>query len=350
MLLAVIITAILAVAGGMIAYLNREPQYVIPSQVLARLSPKMQEWARRLVDEPCNRTLAAQLVSDLLEKAEYVTIVRFSQQTKAKCGPNEELLTAIFKAQILSSDFAAAEGTADELVTAYSADPNVYGWRAEVREKLNDFAGAYTDMRVALSLFPDPSNVALSFYYDLARLAANSGHPCEAVATLRDFIAFDPENRRTQQLTTLQRDWQKQGSCDPLFGTGSALIRFDPNAPSIIVPVEVNGVAARMIVDTGATRTALSKQLADRAGIEPSGPQGTTVTTALGKTWLPGGRAERITLAGARLRDVPVFIQIKADGSFGNGVDGLLGLSFLGNFHVRINGGALELQPLAGAP
>jgi clan AA aspartic protease (TIGR02281 family) len=138
---------------------------------------------------------------------------------------------------------------------------------------------------------------------------------------------------------------QKVGSCSPLFGTGSARLRFDPNATAIIVPVAVNAVPARMIVDTGASRTVLSKQLASSAGIEPSGPQGAIVTTPMGKTWLPGGRADRISLGEARLSDVPVFIQNSADRSFGDGVDGLLGLSFLGNFHVRIGGGGLELRP-----
>ena len=141
------------------------------------------------------------------------------------------------------------------------------------------------------------------------------------------------------------RGWQSEGSCAPLTGTGSALLRFDPNAAAIIVSVKINGVPARMIVDTGATRTTLSKQFASRAGIEPDGPQGAIVTTALGKTWLPGGRADHISLGGAGLSDVPVFIQTSDDGSFGDGVDGLLGLSFLGNFLVRIGAGALELRP-----
>src|SRR5208282_526522 len=145
--------------------------------------------------------------------------------------------------------------------------------------------------------------------------------------------------------TALMRGWQNEGSCAPSSGTGSALLRFDPNATAIVVPVEVNGVSARMILDTGASRTALSKQLASRAGIEPSGPQGAIVLTPLGKTWLPGGRADHISLGGASLSDVPVFIQNSADRSFGDGVDGLLGLSFLGNFHVRIDRGALELRP-----
>jgi clan AA aspartic protease (TIGR02281 family) len=344
-MLVIMVTAALAVAAGLLVYLNRGPEYAISAEVAARLPPKIQPVARRLVGEPCNRTLEVELVSSLLEHAEYGAIVAFSEQTTGKCGANEELLAAVVTAQLRSSDFVAAERTADHLVVAYPADPAVFGWRAEAREKRSNFAGAYADMRTALSLFLDPSDVALSVYYDQARLAAKAGHPCEAVVTLRDYIAFDPEKRRTQQLTTLMRGWQNDGSCEPLSGTGSARLRFDPNATAIIVPVEVNGVPARMVVDTGASRTALSKQLASRAGIEPSAPQGAIVTTAMGKTWLPGGRADHISLGGARLSDVPVFIQNSADRSFGDGVDGLLGLSFLGNFHVRIGGGVLELRP-----
>jgi len=131
----------------------------------------------------------------------------------------------------------------------------------------------------------------------------------------------------------------------PYPAQGAARLRFDANATAIVVSVDINGVPARMIVDTGASRTALSKQLASRAGIEPSVPLGAIVTTPMGKTWLPGGRADHISLGAARLRDVLVFIQTSEDGSFGDGVDGLLGLSFLGNFLVRIGAGALELRP-----
>src|SRR6266446_1889881 len=186
-----------------------------------RLDQKGRIAARRLVGEPCNRTLRGELVTSLMEHAEYGTIVAFSEQTAAKCGSSEELLPTVFWAQLRSSDFVAAERTANQLVVEYPADRNVFGLRAKAREKRGNFAGAYADMGTALSLFLDPSNVALPVYYDLARLAAKAGHPCEAAVTLRDYIAFAPENRLTQQLTTLMRGWQGEGSCAPLSGTGS---------------------------------------------------------------------------------------------------------------------------------
>jgi aspartyl protease family protein len=113
---------------------------------------------------------------------------------------------------------------------------------------------------------------------------------------------------------------------------------------AFIVPVKVNDVPAMMILDTGASRTVLTQGLATKAGIEASVPQGAIVTTANGTIWTPGGRAQSISLGGAHLNDVPVYIS--GNRSFGNGVDGLIGLSFLGNFKVHVGGGVLELHAL----
>jgi clan AA aspartic protease (TIGR02281 family) len=342
--LLVFILIIIATASGVAIFLKSSPPYAISSDVVGRLDSKAQMAALRLVNEPCNRDLAANLVGALQGQVEYAAIINFVQKTNAKCGLNEELLTDLFFAQKGSSDFPGAEQTAKLLVAQYPADPHAYGWRAQAREKLGDIAGAYADMSTALSLFLDPSDVLLSVYDDIARLAARTGHPCDAVATLRDYIAFDPENRRTQQLTTVMRNWQQSGRCPPLSGTGTALMRFDPNKTAIIVSGEINGVQARMIVDTGASRTVLSKQFSSRAGIEATDVQ--TVTTANGETLVFGGRADFISVGGARLTSVPVFIQDSANGVFSNGIDGLLGLSYLGNFHFSINSGLLQLRPL----
>jgi aspartyl protease family protein len=338
--------AALAITGGILIYLNRTSPSAIPSEALAQLTPVAQAAARRLVDEPCNRILAADLVSDLLDKAEYAVVIAFSAQTETKCGSNEEMLPSLFAAQEQSSDFVGAERTSEKLIAEDPADPSAYAWRGEARENRHDFVGAYADYRASLSLFPDPSNVDLSAYYDVARLAAKAGHPCDAVLTLRDFIAFAPEERRTQQLATLMANWQRQGACPSLSGTGTALLRFDPNVGAIVISAEVNGVSARLIVDTGATRTVVSKDFASRAGIKASDVQGATVDTANGRIWVSGGRADYISLGEARLNGVPMFIETSTNSSFGDNIDGLLGLSFLGNFHVQINDGALELRPL----
>jgi clan AA aspartic protease (TIGR02281 family) len=258
---------------------------------------------------------------------------------------NKELLGLVFSAQINSSDFGGAEATATKLIAEDPASPSAYAWRSDAREKAGNVSGAYADMRMALSLFVDPSKVAPSVYYRVARLAAKLDEQCEAAEVLRDYIAYDPQKRRTQQLVTMIGQWQQQGSCPSVFGAGSAFLRYNPNQTSIVVPVTINGVSSRMLVDTGASRTAITKSLAAKAQIEASNADGSVVTTANGRTWAAGGRAKVLSVEGASVHDVPVFVQISA-GGFGDGIDGLLGMTFLGNFQVRVGAGTFELQPL----
>jgi clan AA aspartic protease (TIGR02281 family) len=312
--------------------------------MVPRLKPDGQIAARRLVTESCNVTVLAELIDALDDNAEYSTIIKLARRSATQCGPNDEMiLRAVLRAQMRNSDFASAEDTANQIVAIHPANPSPYAWRADVREKRGNIAGALTDMETSLSLFPDPSDVAVSVYYRVARLEADLDRPCDAVVTLRDYIAFNPQSRRTQQLTTIMEKWKAKGACPPLSGTGSVILRFDPKATSIVVPVEVNGVQARMAVDTGASDTALSMQLAARAHIESSAVPIETIT-ANGKVWSTPGRAASISVGQARLANVPVLM----GESYGDDVDGLLGLSFLGNFRVQIDrgSGTLELAPL----
>jgi len=323
--------------------LNTDSTALVPTNVVLRLEPKMRETAFRLNSDPCNRTLSFQLAGALLRDYSYSALIRMADSLKAMCGPNSDLLASVFTAQTLMSDYVGAEKTGDELIASYPAASTSYGWRALAREKNGNVAGAYADLQIAVGLVPDPKTIAFQSYFDLARLADGAGKPCEAIATLRDYVAFDALHRQTPQITTLTADWQKKAACPALAAAGSASLHYDMKPGVIVLPVEINGIVVKMVIDTGATRTALTEELANRLGIAYSDKQGATVTTANGKIMAAGGRAKYISLGGARLNDVPVFVQ-KA--GFGDGVDGLLGLSFLGNFQVKMSNGTLELKPI----
>jgi predicted aspartyl protease len=78
----------------------------------------------------------------------------------------------------------------------------------------------------------------------------------------------------------------------------------------------------------------ISSNLAQKADIERSDPESAVVSTANGDTTVMTGRAEVISVGGASLKNVPVYIQGSDSAGLGEGIDGLLGLSFLGNFQV----------------
>jgi clan AA aspartic protease (TIGR02281 family) len=341
----ILVALVVATAAGffILQYVNGGTQYLIPSDVFHRLDRNAQLDAERLNNEPCNRTIAADLVGALSEQAEYDAIIKLVGTLKGKCGPNEDLLVDLFRAQVGSSDLPGAEETANQLAEEYPADPAVYRSRANVRERRGNIRGALADDRTALSLSPEPEYVPLAVYDDISRLEAKVGRPCDAAATLRDFIAFDPEGRRSQQLTTMIGNWQRSGSCPPLYGTGTAHVRYNQNARPVVA-VLVNNRQAHMIIDTGADRTLLSHKLATDAGIDITELH--YVGTANGETLAFGGRANSISIGDARLRGAPVFIEAKERSVLPEGIDGLLGRSFLRNFNWDMRGGSLDLEPL----
>lgn len=338
----------IVVAGHLVAgyLLFRNPAKSAPAGTSAPLGKDAAALVLRLQKEPCNRALLKDLALKLLRANEYSAVLNVSQDSLQQCGASKDLLPSVFSAHMGLGNFKEAESAAETLIAEYPADPSVYGWRSQAREKQDKITGAYEDMLKALSLFPDPAKVSVQVYYDAARLAARAGYPCEAIGTLRDYLAFDMRPRRTQQIDTLMKDWQKQGSCAQLFGNGSASIRYSTRASAILVPVEINGVRARMVLDTGATMTLVSQAFANRSGIEASQQKGGVVVTANGRIWVNGGRAETMSLGDASLKNVPLHVQDAASAPLGEDVDGLLGLSFLGNFQVRLNNGLLELRPL----
>lgn len=342
--------AIILAVGGAIwlgYYLTRpEIKYAVSASVISRLDAPTRTIAIRLNEEPCNRTLANQMANALSSAAEYAATISFVGYIEKKCGPNEDLLMPLTVAQKGSGDFEGAEKTLARAIEIYPNSYRAYFERGETRAARGDFAGSYDDFRKAIYVYSDPSTILYRGFDALAKVAVKLGRPCEAVATIQDYIAFDSLERRTPALLGLIADWQKQGACPSAFGNGTTRIKYAKNTGGIILPVKVNGVVGRMVIDTGASRTALTKAFAARANIEPASDDGALVHTANGSVWAMGGRAKKISLGSATTGNVPVFIQMEGQKGFGPEIDGLLGLSFLGNFKFTLNNGVLELQPL----
>lgn len=321
-------------------------QSLLPSEIVGSLGNAGYKLAQGIEKEPCNRALVNELAGKLSRANHFSSVLSLYDSRVKLCGECKDLLPMVYDARMGLMQYQEALSVADELVADYPGDPSARGWRSRAREKAGDILGAYEDMLMALSLFSDPARVHMQVYYDTAKLAAKAGFPCEAANILRDFVAFDARKRRTQQVDALLKEWEKKGGCAKVQGDGIAKVRYSTRSSAILVPVEVNGVAARMVLDTGATMTLLTQSFAKRAGVETGRRLGNVVTTANGRTWVNGGLAATMTLGGASLKNVPLHVHGAAGASLGDGVDGLLGLSFLGNFKVSLNNGMLELAPL----
>ena len=123
---------------------------------------------------------------------------------------------------------------------------------------------------------------------------------------------------------------------------------FNPKAPAIIVPVELrNGkvsVFSYLVLDTGATHTMISWDIAESLGFKPErASKAVRFNTASGDVTAPMIKIDEVSVEGASAKKVDSVVHTLPVSAR---IDGLLGLSFLRNFDVRINfkEGVLELD------
>ena len=57
------------------------------------------------------------------------------------------------------------------------------------------------------------------------------------------------------------------------------------------------------------------------------------------------GRADTVKLGKIEARNVAVAVQTDTDARYGEGIDGLLGMSFLSRFDVRIDARSANIKP-----
>ena len=116
---------------------------------------------------------------------------------------------------------------------------------------------------------------------------------------------------------------------------------------SLVVQVRIAGSReAHLIVDTGATLTVLSREIALDLGLFSEAPVSTAlVSTAGGQVTVDVVRVGTMEVGGAEVRDVPVAVYDLPDAT--PAIDGLLGLSYLSHFLVTLDTerGQLSLRP-----
>ncbi len=128
------------------------------------------------------------------------------------------------------------------------------------------------------------------------------------------------------------------------LGSKDSIIPMERQGGVWIVRVEFNDFTeAKLIVDTGATYTTISEDLAFDASIKPDAKNpNVNLITAGGKVQAKMGIASRIRVGHAGRDDVRVVIHTIPN--LPEGTDGLLGLSFFDRFMVRLDHSQRELH------
>jgi aspartyl protease family protein len=132
---------------------------------------------------------------------------------------------------------------------------------------------------------------------------------------------------------------EKFGSERQVVEGDTVRIRMSPDG-HFWARVTLNGVERRMLVDSGATITALSRDTADAAGIKPGRGLPVLIEMANGTVQARSARADDVAIGGLATHDLHVVVS----DSFGD-LD-VLGMNFLSRLKSwRVEGRTLILEP-----
>ena len=121
-----------------------------------------------------------------------------------------------------------------------------------------------------------------------------------------------------------------------LKGTGKADIKLNKKDGIILSPVTINGTyTGKFIVDTGASMVTLSTKFADKLGLPYQKWETRLLYTANGSTNAKIGTLDSVSLQGLSAKNVEVAV---IENTKDDGTDGLLGLSFLTRFNMKMDG------------
>jgi aspartyl protease family protein len=260
------------------------------------------------------------------------------------CGAPLSALNRSINIYLKLTDYAKAVEVADEFMRRAPSDHDAHYLRGVALEGVGDFQRALVDYADAIELYgSDKKSISSRVFLRMAGAYAALNRFCEATAPINMWVSLDPATRDTGQTQKIISDYEARGNCAPSkeFQKESYPLRGQKNV--VTVKAEINGVRGLFILDAGSSYVAMKSAFADRAKI-PAGTSEITMMTANGQARAKLSKADKVQLGRLEATNVPVVVQNVDDKSYGVGVDGLLGMSFLSRFDVQMAGGSIEVS------
>ncbi|WP_238261191.1 retropepsin-like aspartic protease [Cupriavidus pauculus] len=291
--------------------------------------------------EPCDKQaawkLSHALLASQLRREAATLLTEFPKQCDA---PNGFLLEAI---PVLRSigDLETARQTADRLLELSPGSDVALLARAQVLGAQKQHAAALADYEAIIKSSSAPSRLTSSVFVGAAEAQSGLGEPCKAAALLTAWIDYDPARRASPQAKAELDRYTEAGHCEARVApTAESFARKTSGV--ILVRATINGHEGKFVVDTGASYVALNQGFARRAGVPNTG-RAVTMESANGRHSDILTQADSVSVGKMKTTDVAVII--RTNGDLGNGIDGLLGQSYLSRFHVAIQPDRWSIGP-----
>jgi tetratricopeptide (TPR) repeat protein len=351
----VVISAIIILLAGGVSYwcYAQKQKYdevyhdlgIAPLPITLALSERYRTSVDQLSREPCYGE-AIIAFSDALLEAGYprqsaMSVLSFTK----RCGRiSDEILLQAYYGFMRVNDFPAALRVIDELVKNDLASATYRYTRADTYERMGDYSHALGDYINAIQLF-GPTKAAADNFYDVSRMYAALHRYCDAITPIETFIAFHPSKRQDTQITRVIAEYAQQGSCDTRYASGFDRIPFLGLTNTRNITVIVNGVTGNFILDTGASLMSVTANFAAKSKIKIESGNQLTLGVVGGQVLADFGYATTVSVGKAQAQGVAIAVIKDSKDPF-DGMDGLLGMSFLARFNVTLSQNGVELTAI----
>ena len=295
-----------------------------------------------LAREPCDQKAIEELGNALDKVGRRREAANAYTSFSATCaGHHAPSLRHAVNILLTLSDYQRAASVASDLIALEPFNDNGYFLRAVAYDRGGSTRQAIDDYISSLELFGNKERISSVSYMNLARAYEKLGQFCAAVGPIEDWIAIDPVHHETSQTRAIISDYTAKGHCQADAGGEE---KFPRVGSTVKLQVAVNGVRGNFVLDTGAAYVSLTMSFAQKAKVEIEPDSLVHLSTANGASEGKRGRAATIALRSLSAKDVQVIVQADAKGLYGDGIDGLLGMSFLSRFEVQIAANFVEVR------
>jgi clan AA aspartic protease (TIGR02281 family) len=303
-----------------------------------------------LAREACDEAAIFEL-GDALEKVGYrrdaaSAYFGFSNH----CRGHSPSLRRAINILLIIQDFEMAAQRSSDLIAIEPFGDNGYYLRALSNYRGGKHEAAIGDYITAIELFGNKEQISSVGYFALARSYEKLGQFCDAMGPIEAWVGINPSKNDTSQTRAILTEYSSKGKCETTHISAPVLIPIVRKNNVITTSLVVNGVRGTFIMDTGATFVSMKKSFAEKAKVNFDLSSTIKLSTANGVTEASRGRANKIALKNIEAKDVAVVVQTDSKGTYGDGIDGLLGMSFLSRFRVTFDSKFVRVEPRRGAP
>lgn len=315
----------------------------LPAEIMRR--PPVSRQLRALAREKCDRQaiydLSKALEDESFRRQAAEGLVAFSNN----CDGYDEALRRAINLFLDISDYGRSIEVADELIEMQPNNDNGYYLRAVAYERSNRCEQAIADYSSAIELFGNKDKISSVGYQAMSRCYEDLGQFCDAMTPIEAWVALDPAQHDNDQTRAILRRLGSQGECAQET-KATKEERFRRRGSDVIrVEARINDVTGTFIVDTGASFVSVKKAFADKAGIKASKGQGVRLKTANGAVDGTLTHAGSVKLRSLESKRVQVVVLHDDEEDFGDGIDGLIGMSFLSRFDIALESRTLRIRP-----